>query len=115
MLHECKRSSATRTHPGGGHNRLKTVSPIRRTGSSAMAREERTTGVWSLLGADVPSHVPDSSHRALADYGNVPHTTLYYRDDRRPLVEDKARGQQYLKPYKEDIVVKYLLQMSNLG
>jgi hypothetical protein len=29
-------------------------------------------------------------------------------------MEDKARGQQYLKPYEEDVVVKYLLQMSNL-
>jgi hypothetical protein len=30
-------------------------------------------------------------------------------------MEDKARGQQYLKPYEEDVIVKYLLQMSDLG
>jgi hypothetical protein len=30
-------------------------------------------------------------------------------------MEEKARGQQYLKPYEEDVVVKYLLQMSDLG
>ena|SRR5450432_1933498 len=29
-------------------------------------------------------------------------------------MEEKARGQQYLKPYEEDVVVKYLLQMSDL-
>jgi hypothetical protein len=30
-------------------------------------------------------------------------------------MEEKARDQQYLKPYEEDVVVKYLLQMSDLG
>jgi hypothetical protein len=30
-------------------------------------------------------------------------------------MEEKAQGQQYLKPYKEEVIVKYLLQMSDLG
>jgi hypothetical protein len=55
------------------------------------------------------------SYRALADHGNVPHSTLHHRARGRPSLEDKARGQQYLKPYEEDVVVKYLLQMSDLG
>ncbi|KAH6661715.1 hypothetical protein B0J14DRAFT_496804 [Halenospora varia] len=49
-----------------------------------------------VLAQGVPPGIP-RSYRALADYG------------------DKARGQQYLKPYEEDVVVKYLLQMSDLG
>ena len=30
-------------------------------------------------------------------------------------MNDKAQGQQYLKLYKEEVIIKYLLQMSNLG
>jgi hypothetical protein len=30
-------------------------------------------------------------------------------------MEDKAQGQQYLKPYEEEVIIKYLLQMSDLG
>ncbi|KUJ20687.1 uncharacterized protein LY89DRAFT_563477, partial [Mollisia scopiformis] len=48
-----------------------------------------------VLTQGVPLGVP-RSYRALADHGN------------------KARGQQYLEPYEEDVVVKYLLQMSDL-
>jgi hypothetical protein len=67
-----------------------------------------------VLAQGVPPGVP-RSYRALADHGKVPHSTLYYRARRRPLMEEKAQGQQYLKPYKEEVIVKYLLQMSNLG
>jgi hypothetical protein len=67
-----------------------------------------------VLAQGVPPGVP-RSYRALADHGNVPYTTLYHRDRGRPSVEDKARGQQYLRPYKEEVIVKYLLKMSNLG
>ncbi|KAH8586345.1 hypothetical protein B0O99DRAFT_463099, partial [Bisporella sp. PMI_857] len=28
---------------------------------------------------------------------------------------EKAQGQQYLKPYEEEVIVKYLLQMADLG
>ena len=55
------------------------------------------------------------SYRALAGHGNVPRATLHHRARGRPSREEKAQGQQYLKPYEEDVVVKYLLQMSNLG
>jgi hypothetical protein len=67
-----------------------------------------------VLAQGVPPGVP-KSYRALADHGNVPHSTLHHRARGRPSMEEKARGQQYLKPYEEDVVVKYLLQMSNLG
>jgi hypothetical protein len=30
-------------------------------------------------------------------------------------MKDKGRVQQYLKPYEEEVIVKYLPQMSNLG
>jgi DDE superfamily endonuclease len=30
-------------------------------------------------------------------------------------MKEKARGQQYLKPYEEDVLIEYLLQMSDLG
>ncbi|KAH8651803.1 hypothetical protein BGZ60DRAFT_387901 [Tricladium varicosporioides] len=49
-----------------------------------------------VLAQGVPPGVP-SSYYALADHGN------------------KAQGQQYLTPWEEDVVVKFLLQMSNLG
>jgi hypothetical protein len=61
-----------------------------------------------VLAQGVPPGVP-RSYRALVDHGNVPHSTLYYRTRGRPLMKDKARDQQYLKLYKEDVVVKYLL------
>jgi len=42
-------------------------------------------------------------------------TTLQHRARGRPSREEKAQGQQYLKPYKEEVIVKHLLQMSSLG
>ena len=30
-------------------------------------------------------------------------------------MEEKAQSQQYLKPYEEEVIIKYLLQMSDLG
>jgi hypothetical protein len=56
------------------------------------------------------------SYRALADHhGNVPHSTLHHRARGRRSIEEKAQGQQYLKPWEEEVIVKYLLQMSDLG
>ena len=52
-------------------------------------------------------------YRALADH-HVSHSTLYHRARGRPSMKDKAQGQQYLKPYEEEVIVKYLLQMSDL-
>jgi hypothetical protein len=68
-----------------------------------------------VLAQGVPPGVP-KSYRALADHhGNVSHSTLHHRARGRPSMKDKAQGQQYLKPYEEEVIVKYLLQMSDLG
>jgi hypothetical protein len=68
-----------------------------------------------VLAQGVPPGVP-ISYRALADhYGNVSHSTLHHRARGRPSREEKAQGQQYLKPYEEEVIVKYLLKMSSLG
>ena len=61
----------------------------------------------------MPPSVP-RLYRALTDYSNVPYSILYYRARGRPSREEKARGQQYLKPYEEEVIVKYLLQMADL-
>jgi len=66
------------------------------------------------LAQGVPPGVP-KSYRALADHGNVPRSTLHHRARGRRSREEKAQGQHYLKPYEEDVVVKFLLQMSDLG
>ena len=82
--------------------------------SSPSRRQDNMDRASQVLAQGVPPGVP-KSYRALADYGNVPCSTLHHRARGRPSMEAKAQGQQYLKPYKEDVVVKYLLQMSNLG
>ncbi len=41
------------------------------------------------------------------------HSIIVIADD--PQREEKAQGQQYLKPYKEEVIIKYLLQMANLS
>ena len=58
--------------------------------------------------------MPDS-YRALADHGNVPRATLHHRARGRRSIEEKAQSQQYLAPWEEDVVVKFVLQMSDLG
>jgi hypothetical protein len=56
------------------------------------------------------------SYRALADHhGNISYFTLYHRARGQPSREEKAQGQQYFTPWEEDVVVKFLLQVSNLG
>ena len=67
-----------------------------------------------VLAQDVPVAVP-KSYRALADYGGVPRSTLYYRVRGRRSIEEKAQSQQYLSPSEDEAVVKFLLQMSHLG
>jgi hypothetical protein len=67
-----------------------------------------------VLAQGVPPGVPNS-YRALADHGDVPCSTLHHRARGRRSMEEKAQSQQYLTPWKEDVIVKYLLQMSNLG
>ncbi|TAQ90358.1 hypothetical protein B7494_g1303 [Chlorociboria aeruginascens] len=67
-----------------------------------------------VLAQGVPIGVPNS-YRALADHSDVSRSTLYHRARGRRSIEEKAQGQQYLKPWEEDVVVKFLLQMSNTG
>jgi hypothetical protein len=67
-----------------------------------------------VLAQAVPPGVPKSYH-ALADHGNVPCSTLHHRARGRRSIEEKAQSQQYLTPWEEDVVVKFLLQMSDLG
>ena len=67
-----------------------------------------------MLAQGIPPSVPNS-YRALADHGNVPCSTLHYRARGRRSIEEKAQSQQYLTLWEEDVVVKFLLQMSDLG
>jgi len=66
-----------------------------------------------VLAQGVPPGVPDS-YRALADFSNVPRPTLHHRARGRRSIEEKAQSQQYLTPWEEDVVVKFLRQMSVL-
>ena len=67
-----------------------------------------------LLAQEVPPGVP-RSYRTLVDHGNVPRSTLYHRARGRRSMEEKAQSQQYLTLWEEDVLIKYLLQMSDLG
>ena len=68
-----------------------------------------------VLAQGVPPSVP-KSYRALADHhGNISYSTLYHRARGRPSREEKAQEQQYLRPYEEEVIVKYLLQMADLS
>ncbi|KAF4627386.1 hypothetical protein G7Y89_g10773 [Cudoniella acicularis] len=55
-----------------------------------------------VLAQGVPPGVP-RSYRALADHGKVLYSILYHRARGRPSIEAKAQGQQYLKPYEEEV------------
>ena len=70
--------------------------------------------VCTLLGQGVPFGVPES-YCALADHGGVPHSTLHHRARGRRSLEQKAESQQYLTPWEESALVKFLLQMSDFG
>ncbi|CAN9197812.1 unnamed protein product [Alternaria alternata] len=62
----------------------------------------------------LPPSLSDS-YRARADRSGVPHTTLHHRARGRRSIEEKAQSQQYLAPYEEDALVRFLLQLSDLG
>src|SRR6266480_2932138 len=66
------------------------------------------------LAQDLPPGVPNS-YRARADHTGVPRSTLHARDHGRPSMEQKAESQLYLTSWEENAVVKFLLQMSDLG
>jgi hypothetical protein len=67
-----------------------------------------------VLAKGLPPAVP-TSYRALADHGEVPRSTLHARAQGRRSIEENAQSQQYLSPWEEDALVKFLLQMSDLG
>lgn len=67
-----------------------------------------------VLAQGVPSGVP-RSYRTLADHGGVACSTLHHRARGRPSMQDKAQGQQYLTPWEESALVKFILHMSDLG
>lgn len=76
-----------------------------------IGRMDRET---QILAQGLPPGVPPS-YRALADHGNAARSTLHARAHGRPSMKKKAQSQQYLHPWEEDALVKFLLQMSDLG
>jgi hypothetical protein len=83
--------------------------------STPSPRQDNMDRASQVLAQGVPPSVPNS-YRALADHhGNISYSTLYHRARGRPSREEKAQGQEYLKPYEEEVIVKYLLQMADLG
>jgi hypothetical protein len=67
-----------------------------------------------VLALGVPPGVR-RSYRTLADHGGVPRSTLHRRAHGGPSKEDKADSQLYLTPWEESALVKFILQMSDLG
>jgi hypothetical protein len=63
-----------------------------------------------VLAQGVPVDVP-KSYRALANHGEVPHSTLHHRARERRSLEQKVESQQYLTLWEEKALVKFLLQM----
>lgn len=55
------------------------------------------------------------TYRALAKHSDVARSTLHHRARGRRSKEEKNLSQQYLTLSEEKAVVKFLLQMSNLG
>jgi len=56
-----------------------------------------------------------STYAARAEHGKVALSTLHHRARGRRSIEEKAQSQQYLTPCEENAIVKFLLQMENLG
>ena len=70
--------------------------------SSVVLRMDRASQV---LAQGVPVAV-SKSYRALADYGGVPRSTLYYRPRGQRSIEEKAQSQQYLSLSEDEAVVE---------
>lgn len=58
-----------------------------------------------VLAQEVPPGV-SKSFCALADYSDVPRTTLQHRARGRKSIEEKGQSQQYLYPWEEKALVK---------
>ena len=67
-----------------------------------------------VLAQGLPPSLP-KSFRTLADYGDVPRTTLPHRARGRRSLRDKAESQQYLTASEEKALVKFLIQQDTLG
>ena len=66
------------------------------------------------LARSVPEGV-SKSFRARADHSDVPRTTLQHRARGRRSKEEKAPSQQYLYPWEEKALVRFLVQQDALG
>jgi hypothetical protein len=84
------------------------------TAASTLRLRDLMDKASQVLAQGLPPAVP-ASYRALADHGEVPRSTLHARAQGRRSMEEKAESQQYLSPWEEDALVKFLLQMSDLG
>jgi hypothetical protein len=67
-----------------------------------------------VLAQALPAHIP-RTYAALADWGDVPLTTIYHRAHGRRSKEEHAQSKQYLTAEEEKAMVKFLLLMSSLG
>ena len=67
-----------------------------------------------VLAQDLPPGVR-RTYSALAEHSDVARSTLHHRARGRRSKEEKNQSQQYLTPSKEKAVVKFLLQMSDIG
>ncbi|ORY16168.1 hypothetical protein BCR34DRAFT_639957 [Clohesyomyces aquaticus] len=67
-----------------------------------------------VLAEGLPEGMPNT-YAALAAHGDVPLSTLHHRARGRRSREAKAKSQQYLYPYEENVLVEFLLHQSTLG
>ena len=66
------------------------------------------------LAKGIPTGVP-KSFRVIADYSNVPRTTLQHRARGRRSREEKSQSQCYLYPCEEKALVQFLVQQDSIG
>ena len=85
------------------------VSPITQS-----PQQVNMDGASQALALGVPPGVP-KSFRALADYRGVARTTLQHRNRGRQSLEEKAQNQQYLHPWEEKAIAKFVARQDALG
>jgi len=66
------------------------------------------------LVSGVPHGVP-KLFRALADHRGVPRTTLQHRNRGRQSIEEKAQSQQYLYPWEEKALNRFIARQDAVG
>jgi hypothetical protein len=62
----------------------------------------------------LPPGVPDT-YAVRAEHTQAPLSTVYHRRNGRQSIKEKAQKQQYLTPCEETAVVRFILQMEDLG